>query len=291
VRAVLITVLVLGTGLGRPASAAPARLAATASFYPLYEFAVQVGGDRVAVRNLVPAGVEPHDHELTPRDIAGIHTSRVLIYNGAGFEPWVQRLLPQVPARVVRVNASEGLPVRTARGAPDPHVWLDPILAQRQVDNIAAGLSRADPAGRPLYDARAAVYKGRLQALHARTQRALAPCRKRVFVASHDAFGYFAARYGLSAVTISGLEPETEPSPAKLREILRIVRQHDIRVIFYETLVSPRVAATIAREIGARTLVLNPIEGLTTAEIGQSKGYLSIMDDNVRHLTQALDCP
>jgi zinc transport system substrate-binding protein len=291
VPAAMVAVIVLAMGVGRPASGAPARLAVAASFYPLYEFAVQVGGDRVAVRNLVPAGVEPHDHELTPRDVAGINASRVLIYNGAGFEPWVQRLVPQLPARVVRVNASEGIALRIAGGAPDPHVWLDPILAQRQVDNIAAGLSRADPDGRPRYEAGAAAYREKLQALHERIRRALAPCSKRVFVASHDAFAYFAARYGLRAVTISGLEPEAEPTPAKLREILRIVRQHDIRVIYYETLVSPRVAATIAREVGARTLVLNPVEGLTTAEIRQGRGYLSIMDENARNLAQGLDCP
>ena len=281
------------------ATAAPAttdKMSVVASFYPMYEFARQVGGDRVTVRNLVPAGAEPHDYELTPGDVIAVNQARVLIYNGAGLEPWVQKLLPQIPGRVLKVNASDGIPlVRMTsgedKGLTDPHVWLDPVLAQRQVDNILTGLVQADPAGRPTYEANAAAFKGKLASLHDRIQRTLGRCRKKVFVASHAAFGYFAARYGLIQVSIAGITPEAEPSAAKIREILRIIRQHNIRVIYYETLVSPRVAAAIAREVGARTLVLNPVEGLTDDELRKGKDYLTVMQQNVENLAQGLDCP
>ncbi len=297
-RRVLATLAVI-TLLSGWAAGAPApsdKVAVVASFYPLYHFARQVGADRVTIRNLVPAGAEPHDYELTPRAVIAVNEARLLIYNGAGLEPWVQKLLSQIPARVVKVNASSGIQLMRIgsgenRGQIDPHVWLDPVLAQRQVDNILAGLVQADPSGRPIYEANAAAFKTRLGALHERIQRVLAPCRKKVFITSHAAFGYFAARYTLTQLAISGVTPEGEPSAAKMREILRIVRQHDIRVIYYETLVSPRVAAAIAREVGARTLVLNPIEGLTDAEVQQGKDYVSVMDENIRNLTQGLDCP
>lgn len=291
-----LAVIAVLASLAAAASAPASRISVVASFYPLYHFARQVGGDRVTVRNLTPAGAEPHDHELTPRDVIAVNEARLLVYNGAGLEPWVRRLLPQVPGRVVKVNASDGIQLMRIgssenRSQIDPHVWLDPVLAQRQVDNILAGLVQADPSGRAAYEANAAGFKAKLGALHDRIQRALAPCRKKVFITTHTAFGYFAARYALTQFAISGVTPEGEPSAAKMREILRIVRQHDIRVIYYETLVSPRVAAAIAREVGARTLVLNPIEGLTDAEVQQGKDYVSVMDENIRNLTRGLDCP
>jgi zinc transport system substrate-binding protein len=267
-----------------------------ASFYPLFEFTQRVGGERVSVRNVVPAGAEPHDYEPTPRDVRAMHAARVLVYNGRGFEPWVQRVLTTLPAALVRVNASDGLPLSTAaagdyRGRPDPHVWLDPVLAQRQVDAIRAGLARADPAGSPVYEANALAYTRRLASLHDQFARTLAPCRRKVFVVNHAAFGYLAARYGLRQVAISGLEPGAEPSAAKIREILRVIRQHDVRVIYYESLVSPRVANAIAREVGARTLPLNPIEGFTDDEVRQGKSYVTAMEENLRSLVQGLECP
>ncbi len=279
-----------------PAGRVPVVVPVVASFYPLSEFTRRVGGDRVTVRTLVPAGVESHDYEPTPRDVVALTRARVIVYNGAGFEPWLRRLLPQLPGPVVKINATDGLPIQRGTsggraGPPDPHVWLDPVLAQRQVDLILAGLIRADPAVRAAYEPNAAAYKGRLGALHERIARTLGPCRKKVIVVSHAAFGYFAARYGLTQIAISGLEPSEEPSPARMRDLLKVIRKHSVKVIYYETLVSPRVAAAIAREVGARTLVLNPLEGLTDKEQRAGKDYLSIMEDNLRSLVAGLDCP
>ncbi len=302
VASVLLAAIMLGTLVPLPTAtsgprslAAAEKMAVVASFYPMFEFARQVGGERVTVRNLTPAGAEPHDYEPTPGDIIAINSAKVLVYNGAGLEPWVKKLLPQVPPRVLKVNATEGIRLTTVtsgedRGRLDPHIWLDPILAQRQVDNILAGFVRADPDGKAAYEANAMKFKQKLAALHDRIQKTLGQCRTKVFVANHAAFGYFARRYGLTQIAISGLAPETEPSAGKIREVLRLVRQHKLRVIYYETLTSPRVASVIAREVGARVLVLDPLEGLTDQDLKQGKDYLSVMDENLRNLVQGFDC-
>ncbi len=303
VASVLLAVITLGALVPLPTATSGPRsleaadkMAVVASFYPMFEFARQVGGERVTVRNLTPAGAEPHDYEPTPGDIIAINSANVLIYNGAGLEPWVKKLLPQVPPRVLKVNATEGVRLTTVtsgedRGRPDPHIWLDPILAQRQVDNILAAFLRADPDGKIVYEANALQVKQKLAALNDRIKKTVGPCRKKVFVANHAAFGYFARRYGLTQIAISGLAPETEPSAAKIREILRLVRQYKLRVIYYETLTSPRVASVIAREVGARVLVLDPLEGLSDQDLKQGKNYLSVMDENVGSLKQGFDCP
>jgi zinc transport system substrate-binding protein len=279
------------------------KLAVAASFYPLYEFARRVGGDHAEVRNLVPAGAEPHDYEPTPRDVAALHGARLVIYNGAGFEPWIERLLPGLPAGVEPVDTTDGLPLvrgeaeqgpepgpEAGRDGLDPHVWLDPILAQRQVERIAAAFARVDPDRRATYEANAAALTAELAALDERYRRTLAVCRKKTFITSHAAFGYLAARYGLTMIPISGLSPEAEPSAARLRAVVREARAHGATVIYFETLVSPRVAETIAREVRATTAVLNPIEGLTADEQAQGTTYFTVMDANLRSLADGLDC-
>lgn len=251
-----------------------------ATFHPLAEFARGIGGVRVAVRTLVPPGVEPHNYEPAPRDLAALERAQLFVYNGAGLEPWVERVLPDLPARVVRVNAS----VRIVSYGRDPHVWLDPALAALQVEAIRAGLVEADPVGRVLYDARAAALQAELEALRARYAEVLAGCQRREFVTSHAAFGYLAARFGLREVPISGVEPEAEPSPARLREIIAFVRTSGTTVIYAEPLTSDRVVQAVARETGAQVMVLDPLEGQTAA------GYVMVMSENLDRLAEGLDC-
>jgi zinc transport system substrate-binding protein len=283
----------------------PEELSVIASFYPVYEFSKRIGGERAEVRLLVPPGAHAHGYEPTPEDVRLLTAADLVVYNGAGFEPWIERLRGEM-AQAVLVNASEGLPLvaaehphkhdhkhageRRERYAVDPHVWLDPILAQQQVDNILAGFLRADPDGEATYRANAEALKRDLQALHERLQQGLANCRRREFITSHAAFGYFARRYRLEMIPIAGLSPEVEPSPRKLRELVHEARKHRAEVIYYETLVSPRVAETIAREVGARTMVLNPIEGLTAEEMRQGKTYFVLMEANLRNLAEGLGC-
>jgi zinc transport system substrate-binding protein len=285
----------------------PARVSVVASFYPLYEFTKRIGGDGVDVRNLVPPGVAPHDFEPSARDVAALQGVRALVYNGAGFEPWVAKVLPTLPDTVERVDTTAGLPLlagghddrapgageRTAREAAgvDPHVWLDPLLAQRQARRILNALVRVDPARKDLYQANAASLEADLAALHHRIAARLQTCRQRTIVTAHAAFSYFAKRYGLRMIAITGLSPEAEPSPIRLRQVLHQVRQHRVRVIYFETLASPKVAQTIAREVGARTLVLDPVEGLTPDRQAAGATYFTVMHENLQQLAQGLDCP
>lgn len=286
------------------------RLVVVATFYLLHEFARQVGGDGVEVTTLVPAGVEPHDWEPSPRDVGRLERAGVFLYNGAGLEPWVGKLLEAVRApSLVVVNATQEVPLRAAdlpghedrerrsdsrgpRGgpAPDPHVWLDPLLARIQVEAIRAGLAKAAPASAATFEANARAVAGELSSLHREFEQGLADCGRREVVTSHAAFGYLAVRYGLTVVPIMGLAPEAEPSPAELARIIRFARRRQVRAVFFETLVSPKLAETLAREIGARTLVLNPLEGLTTEEVAARKNYVSLMRENLQSLRAGLGC-
>jgi zinc transport system substrate-binding protein len=261
-----------------------------ASFYPLYEFASRIGGAHAEVRSLVPPGAEPHDYEPSARDIAALSGVRLLIYNGAGFEPWVDRLLPALPPSVVRVKATAGLPLATIGGAPDPHVWLDPVLAQRQADAILRGFDRADPARRAVYQESAAALRDELEALHQRYTATLARCQSRTFVTAHAAFGYLARRYGLTMIAVGGLSREVEPSPARLKQVVLLVRRHGARAIYFDAAASPKVAQTIAREVGVQTRVLNPLERLPPEGQRRGAGYLEVMDENLRQLAQGLGC-
>ena len=270
------------------------RVTVIASLYPLAAFARRIGGDRVDVRTLVPAGVEPHDYEPTPRDIITLERARLFIYNGAGFEPWVDRLLPELSPAVVRINTTDGMDLLTpewSSSGPDPHVWLDPIRAQQQADRVLAGLIAVDPGSRARYEANAAGLRSALEGLHTRYEQGLRACRRREFVTTHAAFGYLAARYGLRQVPLSGLDPESEPSPARLRLIIEFLRRSGATVIYSETLISPRTAEAVARETGARVEVLNPLEGLTPDEQARGLDYLAVMDANLNALAGGLDCP
>ncbi|MBI2528430.1 MAG: zinc ABC transporter substrate-binding protein [Candidatus Rokubacteria bacterium] len=271
----------------------PSKPLVVATFYPLYEFSRQVTGDRAEVVSLVPPGVEPHDWEPTPQEVARVGRAGLLVYNGAGIEPWVDKLLADAAARPATVNATEGLPLLTGAGGgpPDPHVWLDPVLAQAMVERIMEALKRADPAGAGEYAERARAFQSRLARLHEAYETGLARCARRDIVVSHAAFGYLGARYRLSVVPVMGLAPESEPSPAQLAAIVRFARQRKVKYIFFETLVSPRLAETLAREVGARTLVLNPVEGLTPEQASAGQGYVALMEENLKNLRVALECP
>ena len=264
-----------------------ARPLVVASVFPVYEFTRQVAGDRAQVISLVPPGVEPHDWEPSPRDVTQVRRARLFVYNGAGFEPWAPRLLAEIDGgTTASVSATAGLALQ----AGDPHVWLDPVLARTQVETIGAALARADPAGAEGYAARAATFAATLAALDGRFAAGLRECARREVVVSHAAFGYLTRRYHLEQVPVMGSAPESEPSPAALAAIVRLARHRKVQAIFFEPLVSRRLAETLALEVGARTLVLNPIEGLTGAEAAARKGYHDLMAANLDSLRDGLGC-
>jgi zinc transport system substrate-binding protein len=282
VRVVLILVAAactIGCGGGKSASGQTGRTQVAAAFYPLAYAAEEIGGAEVAVSNLTPPGVEPHDVELSARDVELIRAADVVLYLGSDFQPAFERAVEGARGDVV--DLLDGIPVEAGEGGADPHVWLDPLSYAEQARRIGSVLDRPRQADR---------FAERLQALHEEFQRGLARCERREIVTSHLAFGYLAERYGLEEIAITGVSPEAEPTPRDLERIVEEVRKRDATTVFFETLVSPRLAETVAREAGASTAVLNPVEGLTEAEISSGDDYFSAMRTNLEALRRALTC-
>ncbi|MBI5452877.1 zinc ABC transporter substrate-binding protein [Candidatus Gottesmanbacteria bacterium] len=266
------------------------KLSTMASFYPLYYFASEIGGDKSQITNLTPSGVEPHDYDPTPQEIARIQKSNLLVVNGAGFEPWLDKIKDDLN-NVVVVDTSQGLNLQEGQiEGKDPHIWLSPVLAKSQVDKILQGYIQVDPTNRAFYSANAQRLKEKLDELDMKFKQGLSSCSQKSFVTSHAAFWYLAREYNLTQVPISGLSPDEEPSPQRLAEIADFARKNGVKYIFFETLVNPRFSETIAQEMGAQTLVLNPIEGLSNEELKQGKDYLSVQEENLSNLRIALNC-
>lgn len=270
------------------------KIQVAASFYPLYFFASQIGGDKADVSNLTPAGIEPHDYEPTTQDLARIENSDLLILNG-GVEPWGDKIKGNLQGTTVKlVIAGEGLLTKqlTEGGETrqDPHVWLDPKLAKKEVENITKGFIADDPAHADYYQTNEQVLNNKLDELDAAYTKGLATCQSRDIITSHAAFSYLADAYGLKQVAIAGLSPDTEPSAQQLTTIANFAKKYKVKYIFFEELVSPKFADTIAREIGAKTLVLDPLEGISDDRIKQGENYFTIMEKNLKNLQKALSC-
>ncbi|HET9242861.1 MAG TPA: zinc ABC transporter substrate-binding protein [Gaiella sp.] len=250
-----------------------------AAFYPLAYAASQVAPEGMAVADLTPAGAEPHDLELTPGHVARLRDATHVVYAGGGFQPGLEDALEDRPALDVLTAVPT---LRDAEGeAVDPHVWLDPVRY--------AGVARAIAV--ELGDPSAAVrFVVRLEALDAELRRGLARCERREIVTSHAAFGYLADRYRLVQVPLVGLSPEAEPSARDIERLADEVRATGATTVFFERLVSPRLAETVAREAGVRTAVLDPLEGLTQEQLDAGVDYFDVMRDNLTALRGALGC-
>lgn len=296
---VLVALVVAGTTFaarqGSDGTARDGTLQVVASYYPLYEFARHVGGDKVQVSSITPAGAEPHDYEPSAKALADAEKATVFIYNGSHLEPWSSEFVKEYKG--IAIKASEGMPLLKAEGeepgeglVQDPHFWLDPVLAQRIVDAVRDGLTRADPANGAHYAQRAASYNAELVGLDEAYRAGLASCKLHRIVASHEAFSYVGKRYGFAVTPIAGLSPEAEPSAAQLASISTLVRNEGLTHVFFERLASQRLADTIATETGAQTLVLDPIEGISDADQKQGKDYLSVQRENLQNLRTALAC-
>lgn len=290
-------------GTDNNATASDERVSMVAGFYPLQFVAERVGGDAVSVTNLTKPGAEPHDLELNPGQVAQISDAKLVVYL-KGFQPAVDESVEQNGGDRV-FDVAEVQPLRDAAGgghshegeaspAPeeegggkDPHVWLDPTRLATIADKLAERLAKADPGHAADYTARAKTLRTELETLDKEYAEGLKTCQRRELVTSHEAFGYLAERYDLEQVGITGLTPEDEPSAQRLAEVATEAREHGATTIFFETLVSPKVAETIAKEVGAKTAVLDPIEGL---EAGSTGDYLSVMRTNLTTLKTALSC-
>lgn len=268
------------------------RIKVVASFYPVYEFVKEIGGNKVDVTSLIPIGVEPHDFEPTIQQIQNAETADLVVYNGAGLEKWIDKINAKF-----KVEASQGLNLLMSNdtgnsGTYDLHVWLDPILAEMEVENIRDALVKIDPANAQYYKANADRFIGKLNDLDYRIKTELATCNKKDFIAFHNAFTYFANRYGLNQHSVhQGLTPEGEVLPQRLQGVIELARDLGLHIVYSEDLVDPRSSEVIAQEIpNGKVLILSPIEGINSEEQRAGIGYLDKMNENVENLKIGLEC-
>lgn len=297
-----------------------------ATFYPLQALAQGVVGELGAVTSIVPGGVEPHDFEPTPKDIKDLYSADLVIINGAGMDPWAEKLSSELQEKGVAVLVlaqsvdllsgeahhhehadgdvhEEG---ESASGEEhetldhhehadetmtfDPHFWLDPVIASTLVRSMTQVLVAAYPDSQSVLTAQSEATLEALHHIDEAYRAGLMSCTHDEVVTSHNAFGYLAKRYGFEAHALAGLSPESEPSAKRLTEIANEVKEEGIKYIFFETLVSPKLSETLAREVGAATLVFNPIEGITEEEQARGENYFSLMRSNLKSLQKALEC-
>ena len=312
-------------GCGQTPQENQGKLQVVTTVYPVYDVVKKVAGDRADVTLLVPPGAEPHDWEPTASDLKKIGQAKVFFYNGAGLEPTDQILKKEITRDATVVELSQGLDLLKLQddddhdhdhdhdadhhdedhhdedhhdedhhaeghhhhhhGGVDPHVWLDPQNVMKEAAVVADALAKADPAHADAYRANAKKYQDELAALDKDMDAALSSLANKNLVVSHEAFGYLAARYGLTQIGIMGVDADAEPTPDRMAQLVEFIREHDVRTIYSEELVNPRLAEAIAAETGAVVRVLNPIEGLTAAQEKAGYDYIKLQRENLTTLT------
>ncbi|WP_230873724.1 metal ABC transporter solute-binding protein, Zn/Mn family [Paenibacillus woosongensis] len=291
------------------------------SFYPLYEFAKEIGGEEAHVINLLPVGVEPHDWTPRSQEILNTSKAQLFLYNGAGLEGWLDSFLKGLgsDSKVKTVEVSEGIPLIASdeegghqhgagnedhhdedghghaeddhdhdHGHIDPHTWVSPKSAIIMAENIKNSFIEVDPAHREQYEDRYEQLHARLQQLDAKFTEELAKTSRKEIVVSHQSFGYLCRDYGLTQHSIMGLTPEAEPKAQDLINLSKLVKEEGIQYIFFEELVSDKLVNTLASEAGVKTLVLNPVEGLTKQQEQAGENYFTLMEKNLQNLVLAL---
>jgi zinc transport system substrate-binding protein len=352
------------------------------SFYTMYDFTLKIAGDKAVIKNMVPAGSEPHNWEPTPKDIAGLYSSDLFIYSGYGMESWVPKVLESIKkSELIAIEASKSIDAEKILRSEhdhshndkqadeydnshehnhteklnhdhtttedqnstvdcdrinelnktgdhdqtyendkdnaqdpnqiidhdhsqehayedethssdtdgfDPHVWLNPLNAKKQMEAIKNGLVQVDPSNSKFYQDNFDYYAKKFDDLDKAYKDAAKEFTRKEIVVSHEAFGYLCNAYGLTQVAIEGISSESEPTPAKMAQIIKYVQENDVKVIFFEELASPKVAEAIARNTGAKTDLLNPLEGLSEENLKAGKDYFSVMEENLEALKRAL---
>jgi zinc transport system substrate-binding protein len=300
------------------------------TLFPLYDFAKNIGQDKVEVVLLLPPGVEPHSFEPKPDDVVRINKADLFIYTGKHMEPWAVDILKGLDNKnLVVVDSSQGISLMEEKGEQehqhgeehskkeipihdeahkhldkeehehrhkeghhhemDPHFWLDFVNAQKMVDHILEGLVKKDPIHKELYSKNAEQYKSKLNDLDQKFKETLSRCKTKVFVhAGHFAFGYLSKRYGLEYVSAYGFSPDAEPSPKRLVELTKTMKKLGLRHIYYEELITPRVAEVISKETGAKLLMLHGAHNLTKDEFEKGDTFISLMEGNLKNLEVGL---
>jgi zinc transport system substrate-binding protein len=312
--AVMLVLIVGFAGCGKSEDkrgSAERKLKVVTTLFPLYDFAKQVGGERAEVSLLLPPGVEPHSFEPKPGDLLKLESSDLFIYTGNEMEPWAETILRSISAeQLVVVDASAGILSQEEKSpyildrkfqgeggykhyhvGIDPHVWLDLANARKMIDTILSGFVMKDPAHKDYYAKNAQGYEDKLTQMDTDYQRTLATCKKRVIIhGGHFAFNYLAKRYHLLYMSAYSGSPDAEPTARKLIELKEQLRKYDVHYIYYEELITPRVAEIIAKETGASMLKLNGAHNVTRDEMARGITFLEIMEQNLEHLKVGLEC-
>jgi len=304
--AVMIVMLAAGCGPRSQEKIVDGKVNVVTTFYPIYEFAKAIGGEDANVINLLPAGVEPHDWTPRSQDIVNTSKAQLFFYNGAGLEGWVPQFLKGLnrDSKVKAYEVSKGIKLIEAEEADehehqegethnhshhvDPHTWVSPKSALIMAENMKNSYVESDPAHKDAYNERYLTLKKRLEELDAEFASQLAKMPRKEIVVSHEAFGYLARDYGLTQHAIMGLSPDAEPRSQDLLALSKLVKEEGIHYIFFEELVSDKLAKTLAAETGADVLVLNPVEGLTEDQLKRGDDYFSLMRNNLTNLILAL---
>lgn len=274
------------------------RITVLASFHPLYEFTKEIGKEKIQVSTIIPSGIEPHDWEPTIQDLQKMQQADMIIINGAGFEKWLEDFVTSNPNAVI-VDTSNGIELIESSNIrenekqldeehdtefnKDPHIWLDPVLAKKQVENIASALVKLDPKNAEYYNKNADAYNAKLNMFDNKIRTDISMCDKKDFIAFHNAFAYFAKEYDLNQHAIIGVNPQAEPTAATLQKIIENAKSLDLNIIFTEEAVNPRISEVLANEIGGKVLVLSPIE-----IPDENKDYVSRMEQNLANLKEEL---
>ena len=288
--------LYLTNNLSIGGNSSTSTLQVLATFYPLYDFAQNVGGNKVNVTILVPETVDVHDFEPTPSDIQQVASANVLIYNGVGLEPWIADIVNSADnPNLIQVDTSQEINLlqispqfQRNNQTVDPHIWLDPVLAKQQVNNILQGLIQADPANSEYYTQNAQAYNAKLDDLNVLAINATTNTKTRYFVTFHEAFVYFAYRYNLTQIPIAGPFQE-EPTPSDIQNVINVIHQYHLLYVGYESLENPQISTSIADQTNATLILMNPIEGLTQEENAAGKDYISLMQEDITNIGLALN--
>ncbi|MFI6723323.1 metal ABC transporter substrate-binding protein [Streptomyces sp. R-74717] len=276
------------------------KLNVVASFYPMQFLAEQIGGKHVSVTTLTKPGVEPHDLELTPRQIGGLGDADYILYL-KGIQPAVDDAIKQsgskdaVDASTLTVLEDHGTETGADehghenhgdKAGADPHIWLDPVKYAEVAKGVGKSLEKTDPDHAADYRKNTDTLVHKLDALNTAYETGLKDTATKTFITTHSAFGYLAERYGLTQEGIAGVDPEAEPSPARISEIHTVAKKNKVTTVFFETLASDKTAKTLAKDTGLKTDVLDPLEGITDKSKGDN--YIEVMQSNLAALQKAL---
>ncbi|MCW1817378.1 metal ABC transporter substrate-binding protein [Enterococcus faecium] len=275
------------------------------TFYPIYDFTKEIVGDEGNVKLLIPAGTEPHDFEPSAKERAEISDADVFVYNSSDMEFFVDSLKDSVDSKqTLMIEAAKGIDRLESQEADeheeseeghdhaheyDPHVWLDPVLAIKEVRTIAGELGEKYPDKKEIFTKNADAYIKKLEALDQKHSEELKNATNRTFVTQHAAFAYLANQYNLEQVAISGVSPDQEPTPSRLAELKEFVKKNNIKVIYFEENASSKVAETLSNETGVKLEVLNPLESLTNEQIKAGENYISVMEKNLEALKESIN--